>query len=274
MVYPMAEFVTTDNTSLNIVTFLISIKTQYINSISDIKFPTHVKCVELYKSLDAKLIARDLKLVVDENIGFKLEKRTYNDLEKTGTIKNDSEFGKYFTEFKKKILESDAEDDLSQSEKINEFYSPQLVEIIDSYMYLVPLWTGMFITNLKYSKLSTVYENNITRFTNNSVENWFNILKNVILQKNRHVKPSFLIGLHAPYLKSIVNNVVDKKRVTKYITTEETPLDAITEWVDKKRTKSTYHDSVNIKNLKTKRPKKKTNKKKAQKSRLKMNLLN
>ncbi|CAF0975266.1 unnamed protein product [Brachionus calyciflorus] len=192
---------------------------------------------------------------VDENIGIISYEHRLNDTDNTGTIKNDSEYGKYFTSYKKKILEEiksydhEAESTTKVTE-LNEFYCPSLVEIIDNYMHILPLWTGICLTNLKYPKMSPYYEKEITRLTNNGVENWFKILKNDILQKNKFVKPSILIGRHAPYMQSVLNKVVDKKEISKYLIIEETSLDACTEWFDKKNSKSSYHDSINIKKLK------------------------
>lgn len=66
----------------------------------------------------------------------------------------------------------------------NEFFSPELFEIIQKYLYIIPLWSGIIIKNCR-----TVYKNNLrnigSRLTNNPVESYFGHLKNSILLRKK-----------------------------------------------------------------------------------------
>jgi hypothetical protein len=131
-----------------------------------------------------------------------------NDDDET-TLKHNSPFTIYFgqilknleesnkdTTFNPKTLQSttafcfkkEAQKNAESKEKLNEYFSPQMFSIIVDYLHIMPLWTWVIIgiwqkVNIKH--------NSFDRFTNNMVENWFNQLKNGILQ-SKQTMPSIL----------------------------------------------------------------------------------
>jgi hypothetical protein len=97
-------------------------------------------------------------------------------------LKENSPFKAYFDSFVTEILGKGPDE---CSSKTNKYHSKQLYEIISEFYYIMPLWTGIII-----NMWESIYANreNLTRLSNNPVENWFKILKNNIL-KHRS-KPS------------------------------------------------------------------------------------
>jgi hypothetical protein len=61
----------------------------------------------------------------------------------------------------------------------NEYFRPDLMDIIMKYMGYVPMWTGLFI-----------YKEGLTRDTNAIAENWFRIVKHDILQRKKRLRPA------------------------------------------------------------------------------------
>jgi hypothetical protein len=108
-------------------------------------------------------------------------------------LKNSSPFKKYFekiiySNFKNKISQEYSKENLEE----NIFYNPALFTLIYDVMYLLPLWSGVLI-NL-FSKNSELNIEDIKRLENNSVEGWFDILKNKIVVKSS-VMPSEIASL-------------------------------------------------------------------------------
>ena len=64
----------------------------------------------------------------------------------------------------------------------NEFYCPKLFKLIVKQLHLLPIWSGIMISNQTFG-----YDVK-TRLSNNPVENYFGQLKNNILQKKKNVK--------------------------------------------------------------------------------------
>ena len=74
----------------------------------------------------------------------------------------------------------------TESDKVdNPYYLPKLIDfLLNNYMALVPLWTGIFLEGK-------------TRDTNAVVEGWFSIVKNSILQrKMRNTPGAFIRRMH------------------------------------------------------------------------------
>jgi hypothetical protein len=78
---------------------------------------------------------------------------------------------------------------LSGDEPVNSFFKPELFQIIQDYLYIAPLWSGIIIGAWQ---IQTYGEVRFTRLTNNPVENWFGHLKNNLIYKNS--MPSELCG--------------------------------------------------------------------------------
>ncbi len=70
----------------------------------------------------------------------------------------------------------------------NEYYCPQMFRIIVEYLHVMPLWT--FISIGQWQQLNPKFKK-FDRLTNNMVENWFDQLKNGILQ-SKVTMPSIL----------------------------------------------------------------------------------
>lgn len=87
------------------------------------------------------------------------------------SIAKNSPFKKYFDQLIEKY-----KNNISKITKPfyseNEYYNPQLFNILQKKLYILPLWSGLMIdpNNIAYSTK--------TRLTNNPVENWFGQLKN------------------------------------------------------------------------------------------------
>ena len=92
-------------------------------------------------------------------------------------LKNQSPFFKHFKNiiigWKRKIQNERCDENI----ETNIFYNPALFNLIQDYLYLIPLWTKVLLKKLKpeldFSNLS---------LHNNPVENYFDILKNKILE--------------------------------------------------------------------------------------------
>lgn len=101
------------------------------------------------------------------------------------TIKASSPFHKHFANIRMKTKVTN-----TNTIKPNVYYCPQVQDLLESYLYLFPLWSGLLLVTESASQL-------ITRDTNCYVENWFNIVKNTILKKKLH-RPAgvFLRQIH------------------------------------------------------------------------------
>jgi hypothetical protein len=99
--------------------------------------------------------------------------------------KEESKFNQYFNDLLNKFENEERnktfEDDLS----VNEYYCPELFEIITKYLFIMPLWTGLSLWDIE-----------ATRLTNNYIESWFchlkkNLLMNEILMPSQFVSILF-----------------------------------------------------------------------------------
>lgn len=93
------------------------------------------------------------------------------------SVKNDSPFQNYYEnkiEYFKTKIQLNSNETLSA----NEFYCPELFNILKSQLYLLPIWSGIMLKNRNIG-----YDNK-TRLSNNAVENWIGQLKNNILKND------------------------------------------------------------------------------------------
>lgn len=77
-----------------------------------------------------------------------------------------------------------------ENQILNEYYCPELFELINKKLYIYPLWTGYFLPKTYSLVDNLLKDKQPTRLTNNCVENWFNQLKNNILMcsKKQNIK--------------------------------------------------------------------------------------
>ncbi|CAF1028135.1 unnamed protein product [Brachionus calyciflorus] len=113
------------------------------------------------------------------NDNFKSEEFFFPDQE-IESYKIDSPFTAYFetileNEEKKIILEN-----MNDVNKVkNEFFCPKLFGIIRKRLHVMPFWTGILI--------HASFKDFKTRLTNNSIESWFDYLKNDVLHENKRI---------------------------------------------------------------------------------------
>jgi hypothetical protein len=69
---------------------------------------------------------------------------------------------------------------------LNDYFCPQMFNIISNYFHIIPFWTGVMLGQM--ASINTKF-NNISRLTNNSVENWFNQVK-TSMNPDRPIMPS------------------------------------------------------------------------------------
>ena len=82
-----------------------------------------------------------------------------------------------------------------QSLKYNEYFNPNLYNVINNKLYIAPLWCGHILQG-------NIFNPAATKLDNNTAEGWFNICKNKQLM-GRVVMPSELVG-------SIYNRLLSK----------------------------------------------------------------
>ncbi|CAF0945818.1 unnamed protein product [Brachionus calyciflorus] len=150
--------------------------------------------------LRKEMISNNLnKLLIDENqTPFQSQKENevdvindaniFDDLrEFKKNLKENSPFSEYYknliNEFK---ITGFISKNCDSFEGPNDFYCPGLFEVISKRLYLMPLWSGVIISQLKLR-----HNEIINRLTNNPIENWFGNLKNNVL-KNEKVNTSEL----------------------------------------------------------------------------------
>ncbi|KAL0199292.1 hypothetical protein M9458_007832, partial [Cirrhinus mrigala] len=89
------------------------------------------------------------------------------------------------------------EDENPQHEE-NPYYCPEVITfLLDNYMGIYPLWSGLLLGDLKryaYDKAELpLPEHHKKRDTNCHVEQWFCIVKTSILRKKTHLRPAHFI---------------------------------------------------------------------------------
>lgn len=209
-------------------------------------------CVNAFNSIKNDLILNGLDRSVD--IPFDDDDITHNNKivnseqdseflfdDSTESIKKDSPYTSHFRKIvsnANNLIESNSDSSIE-----NEFYNPILFEIIMERIHLVPLWSGIIISewldkNPKQKKF--------THLTNNIVENYFGYLKKCII-KGVKVMPSELCGplydrLQVKYFKYYedFDNLHESQENTKSIKEQ---------WKDKKdknlrKTKGYYYKNV------------------------------
>ncbi|CAF0919488.1 unnamed protein product [Brachionus calyciflorus] len=147
-----------------------------------------------------------------------IQESKINPSEKEEIIIQDSPFRKYFDQLIDKY-KSNLDKVKCKYQIINEYFCPELFQIIQEKLYLLPLWTGILIhqSNIGYQRK--------TRLTNNPVENYFSILKNHYNLKNRVTSEIVailykrLINKNCEYYysrSSADKNIFEKKPVEKW----------------------------------------------------------
>lgn len=93
------------------------------------------------------------------------------------SIKKSSPFEMHFKNTKDLALSEITEGGIE-----NDYWSPEILKVFEMYMYLYPVWSG-----------SMLKREGITRDTNVDVENWFGVVKNIILQKKKNINAGLFI---------------------------------------------------------------------------------
>ena len=146
-------------------------------------------------------------------------KFTSNDFDET-SLKKSSPFTNYF----QNLLKKQPELNLSTNDSINEYYSTDMFSIIVEYLYILPLWSwimkDLWIRLNPQSNLQDLHS-----LTNNNVENWFDQLKNGLLQGKTSMPSIYATKVYntveakyESYYKNerIVLNQNKKKFLTKF----------------------------------------------------------
>jgi len=116
----------------------------------------------------------------------------------------------------------------SSNLELNEFYSPELFEIIKKKLHIVPLWTGFVFQRINILKV-------LTRIPNLPVESSFDILKNHILM-GQIVMPSIFIGSFCNYLSALYKKIYESKAVSSNFNQKKKPEET-EKWKSKKEKK-------------------------------------
>lgn len=170
-------------------------------------------------------------------------------------LKNSSPFSIYFKE-KIRIMEFELNSraNLNNIEKLssNEFYCPLVFSLISDFLYLTPLWTAIMIGNdINKHKFNT-------RLSNNPVENWFDQLKNKIINRKR-VSTSEMV---TPIFKRILSKYIKHYYIYEEKTSNLSDILKLFNldqnniknklfneiWVDKKqkRRKGFYYENIDL----------------------------
>lgn len=158
----------------------------------------------------------------------------------TSILQEESPFTKHFQTWFRIHVPSFNTD--SNQYEPNLYYSPELMELINDLLYIVPMWTGIILS--KWQQLYPQFDI-VTRIANNIVENWFGRLKNNILKKKK-VMPSELVAvlyrrLLAKYIESYMKHDIDKSKIEKAI------LEKVETWKkgkNNKRMKGFYYSTA------------------------------
>jgi hypothetical protein len=107
----------------------------------------------------------------------------------------------------------------------NTYHAPTAALAIQSYMHLIPLWSGIMLGNLdRYASDTSVSSDQVTetRDTNATVENWMKIVKKDTLRGERRLKAADFIRFMHPILKGRVrafacklDSKVKRRRLSK-----------------------------------------------------------
>ena len=205
----------------------------------------------LFKIIDVELLS---KITIDKsNLDIHINK------ENCHSIKQNSPFNKYFNS----IIHSMTMDDSKKVENtgLNQYFAPELFNIIKDKLYLIPLWTGLMIRQCQRVQVHTEFVSNdcnifnLTRITNNPVENRMEYLKNKLLMKRTRLVTSELVrpiynDIKSKYFEYYYDDDLNQRNFDGFKSTKQ-----INEkWMDKnlknlKREKSYYYKNlINAKN--------------------------
>jgi hypothetical protein len=171
-----------------------------------------------------------LKMSVEENHNKK-------------NIKRSSKFQVYFENLFHACNKIIVKYDSNSNKETNPFFSPNLVNLIINYLYVMPMWTGIML----YKKMSHLINyKSKKRTTNNPVENHFDFDKRKLLHKKSFVKPSEFIApkyrfLLSKFIQNYLNDVNQERKLKKQIT------DEVEKWKNKKqfnRVKGFYYQNI------------------------------
>ncbi len=128
-------------------------------------------------------------------------------VKKIRSLKKQSPFRKYFDKmilFFQKSVEKNKNDF-----DINEFFEPALFHLILQQLYLLPLWTGIFIQNWSNNRKDSTLQ--FTRLNNNPAEVRFHIIKNKTLNGNKVMPSEFVSltfnGIHSKFIEHYKDRV-------------------------------------------------------------------
>lgn len=194
---------------------------------------------------DDSIDMKKAKLLADTNM--ECERETAKNL------KTFSRFTKFFeshTTRLKQTIENDNSFNFGENAE-NMYFCPALMDIIDGYLHLLPLWTGIILK--KWYDRNPKYTCK-TRLTNNMVENSFGHLKHNILNKQK-VLPSTLTSLlyqnsEAAYIEHYSNTIIKYKAPSTKNKTKKDKLisQEIEKWCRRKQAvrkiKGIYYKSI------------------------------
>ena len=198
---------------------------------------------DIFKIIDTQFLTK-IK-TVESNLKIYINPESNNNLKKC------SPYIKHF----KDIINSIPTEDYN-IKTFNEYFSPELFNIIEEKLHLLPFWTGIMIRQCQSVQANMTYIENdckifdATRITNNPVENRIEFLKNKLLMKKRNLVTSEII-------KPIYNDI--KSKYFEYYSSNDqnsTNFNGIKstkikheQWMDKrvkniKREKSYYYKNL------------------------------
>ena len=161
------------------------------------------KCVYSGGEVKRQLLERNLTVIninedepiykLNEKMGKQKIVLVDNDFSEN-SLKQTSPFGIYY----RKVVENHSKNikthlTLNCIDELNEYYSPELFNVILDYIHLLPFWSGIMIGH--WSLLNPKYKS-MSRLTNNSVENWFNQVKTYLIPHRPTMPSVFTSRIH------------------------------------------------------------------------------
>ena len=202
----------------------------------------------LLKIIDVELLN---KISTDEsNLDIYIEQ------ENCHSIKQNSPFNNYFNHIITSMRKVDQIQLEINNSKTNRYFYPELFNIIKEKLYLIPFWTGVMIRQCQkvqfYSSFVAFNSSfiNMTRITNNPVENRIDYIKNKLLMKQTRLVTSELVkpiykDIKSKYFEYYSNDDLNQRNFDGFKLTKQ-----INEkWMDKnlkniKREKSYYYKNL------------------------------
>ena len=112
-------------------------------------------------------------------------------------LKTKSPFTAYFSG---KIERFDLDQEMQDQNCLNPFNAPDLYQIIDDLLHIMPMWSGVMLAQSKARDLRCATLG--TRLTNNPVENYFGQVKHRLAREKHLLMPSVLIHHFLTSIKS------------------------------------------------------------------------